>query len=92
MVVFTNTDLASEQLEAGRAMMRLMLAAELAGLASCPLSQAVDFAAFRTRVQGLMGWVGYPQMMLRVGYPPVAPGQLPRTPRREPAAVLDLAD
>ena len=41
-------------------MMRLMLRAELLGLPTCPLSQAVDFAAFRTRVQGLMGWVGLP--------------------------------
>ena len=89
-VVFTHADAAGDHLEAGRSMMRLMLAAELAGLASCPLSQAVDFAAFRTRVQGLMGWVGYPQMMLRLGHPGGPLADLPVTPRRPVAAVLDV--
>jgi len=90
-VIFTDSDAAADHLRAGRAMMRLMIEAELQGLSSCPLSQAVDFAAFRTRVQGLMGWVGYPQMMLRVGYPGAPTTELVRTPRREPAAVLQVA-
>ena len=89
-VIFTESDSHREQLEAGRAMMRLMLAAELAGLVSCPLSQAVDLASFRSRVQGLMGWIGYPQMMLRVGYPSGPQDELGRTPRRGPDAVLDV--
>jgi nitroreductase len=90
-VLFTDADTAHDHLRTGEAMMRLMIKAELLGLATCPLSQAVDFAAFRTRVQGLMGWVGYPQMMLRIGYPSASSSELPRTPRREPAAVLDVA-
>jgi hypothetical protein len=61
-------------------------------LSTCPLSQAVDYAAFRTRVQGLMGWVGYPQMMVRIGYPGAPTDELVATPRREPAAVLDVLD
>jgi hypothetical protein len=89
-VVFTDGDGPADHLRAGRAMMRLMLEAELSGLSTCPLSQAVDFAEFRTRVQGLMGWVGYPQMMLRVGYPGAPSTELVRTPRREPAAVLQV--
>jgi hypothetical protein len=90
-VVFTESDLAVDHLRAGQAMMRLMLKAELLGLASCPLSQAVDFAAFRARVQGLMSWVGYPQMMLRVGYSAAPTSELPHTPRRPASAVLDVA-
>ena len=90
-VILTAADATLDQLQAGRAMMRLMLAAERRGLSSCPLSQAVDFAAFRTRVQGLMGWVGYPQMMLRIGYPIEPAERTARTPRREPDAVLTLA-
>jgi nitroreductase len=89
-VVFTHFDAPLDHLRAGQAMMRLMLEAELAGLASCPLSQAVDFAAFRTRVQGLMGWIGYPQIMLRVGHPGGPVSDLVRTPRREPSAVLEV--
>lgn len=88
-VVFTESDTARDHLEAGRVMMRLMLEAERAGLSSCPLSQAVDFAAFRTRLQGLMGWVGYPQIMIRIGYPGGPSSDLARTPRRPPEAVLE---
>lgn len=90
-VVLTDADTAIDHLRCGEAMMRLMIQAELIGLATCPLSQAVDFAAFRTRVQGLMGWVGYPQMMLRIGYPSASSDELPRTPRRGPAAVLQVS-
>lgn len=90
-VVLTESDTAADHLRSGVAMMRLMIEAELQGLAVCPLSQAVDFAAFRTRVQGVMGWIGYPQMMLRVGYPSGPEADLVRTPRREPGAVLEVA-
>jgi nitroreductase len=89
-VIFTDSDIAADHLRSGRAMMRLMIAAQLRGLSTCVLSQAVDFAAFRTRVQGLMGWVGFPQIMLRVGYPGGPFADLVRTPRREPAAVLQV--
>jgi hypothetical protein len=90
-VIFTDSDIAAAHLRSGRAMMRLMIEAQLRGLSTCVLSQAVDFAAFRTRVQGLMGWVGFPQIMLRVGYPGGPFADLVRTPRREPAAVLQVA-
>jgi hypothetical protein len=89
-VVVTDFDNPIDHLNAGRAMMRLMLAAEQEGLSSCPLSQAVDFAAFRTRVQQAMGWVGYPQMMLRIGYPAAPTSELMHTPRRGPEAVLEV--
>lgn len=91
-VLLTDFENPIDHLRAGAAMMRLMLAAELRGLSSCPLSQAVDLAAFRTRVQRAMGWVGYPQMMLRVGYPSGPLGALPVTPRRAPSAVLVVED
>lgn len=87
-VIFTDADRAVDHLRSGQAMMRLMIEAQLRGLSTCVLSQAVDFAAFRTRVQGLMGWIGFPQIMLRVGYPGAPVAELVRTPRREPAAVL----
>jgi nitroreductase len=89
-VVFTEADRPRDHLEAGIAMMRLMLRAEQLGLASCPLSQAVDFAAFRARLQNSMGWVGYPQMLLRLGRPLSPVADLPRTPRRPVSAVLDV--
>ena len=68
-------------------MMRLMVEAELAGLSSCPLSQAVDMLAFRVRLQTVMNWTDYPQMMLRLGTPP-AGTPAPLTRRRAVADVL----
>ena len=71
-------------------MMRLMIEAELLGLTSCPLSQAVDLTAFRTRLQGLMDWTDYPQMMLRIGHPSQTSEPGPLTPRRATSAVLEV--
>jgi nitroreductase len=90
-VVITDFDTPRDHLHAGRAMMQVMLAAHRRGLSTCPLSQAVDFAAFRTRVQRAMGWVGYPQIMLRVGYPGGPLDELVRTPRRPVEDVLRIA-
>jgi nitroreductase len=88
-VVFTNSDGASHRLQAGEAMMRLMVEAEMAGLSSCPLSQAVDMLAFRARLQTLMDWTDHPQMMLRLGSPP-AGAAAPLTRRRPVADVLTV--
>ncbi len=87
-VLLTASDSPLEQLQAGESMMRLMIEAELRGVSSCPLSQAVDLLAFRSRLQTLMDWQEYPQMMLRLGFPisPADPGA--RTPRRAVANVL----
>ena len=90
-VVLTDSDTAADHLLAGESMMGLMIKAESLGLATCALSQAVDLAGFRTRVQGLMGWIGYPQMMMRIGYPGGPAEDLAFTPRRDPAAVLELS-
>jgi hypothetical protein len=90
-VVFTESDRVHDHLRAGMAMMRLMVQADLLGLSSCPLSQAVDFAAFRVRLQAQMGWIGYPQMILRFGRPATPITDLPLTPRRPVADVLDVA-
>jgi nitroreductase len=89
-VVFTDSDMPHDQLRSGGGMMRLMIEAELLGLASCPLSQAVDLTAFRGRLQGLMDWTGYPQMMLRIGHPAETGQAAPRTPRRATSDVLEV--
>jgi nitroreductase len=89
-VVLTAFDNAADHLAAGHSMMRLMLQAQSTDMSTCPLSQAVDFAAFRTRVQRVMGWVGYPQIMLRVGHPGAPVDDIARTPRRPPSAVLQV--
>jgi len=60
-------------LQAGRALGRVLLHATVAGLAASPLTQALDWPATRTRLQSRLSLVGYPQMLLRMGYPPEAP-------------------
>jgi nitroreductase len=89
-VLLADSDTALEQLRAGEAMMQLMLEAELLGLGTCPLSQAVDLVAFRNRIQTLMGWQGLPQMMLRIGYPATGAQAPARTPRRPVTDVLKV--
>ncbi len=91
-VILTPSDMPRQQLQAGESMMRLMVLAERLGVGCCPLSQAVDLAAFRHRVQTLMDWRDHPQMMLRLGYPPEAPDTWPRTPRRPISSVLTVVE
>ena len=87
-VILGNSDSPLIQLRSGIAMMRLMIAAELLGVSSCPLSQAVDLGAFRSRLQTLMGWQAYPEMMLRLGYPPSPAEAESRSARRPVSQVL----
>jgi nitroreductase len=86
-IVFTTSDHPRSQLRAGEAMMRLMLEAQLQGLATCAISQAFGVHAFRSRLRALMGWVDHPQTMLRLGTPPAGPAS-PRVPRRPITDVL----
>jgi nitroreductase len=88
-VIFTDTDDERQRLRAGQAMMRLMIQAELDGLASCPLSQSVDLVAFRTRLRNLMSWSGHPQMILRLG-PKSTDAPAPFTARRPIDEVLTI--
>ncbi|MCW2497620.1 hypothetical protein, partial [Jatrophihabitans sp.] len=88
-VIFTEADGPREQVRAGQAMMRLMIQAELDGIATCPLSQSVDLLSFRSELRALMGWTGFPQMMLRLGYKPTTV-PAPLTKRRPIAEVLTV--
>jgi hypothetical protein len=56
--------------QSGRALGRLLLHATAAGVAASPLTQALDWPVTRTRMQSRLSLVGYPQMLLRMGYPP----------------------
>ncbi|MGY1807836.1 Acg family FMN-binding oxidoreductase [Blastococcus sp. SYSU D00669] len=77
-------------LEAGRALGRLLLVATTAGLVASPLTQALDWPATRTRLRRRLSLIGYPQMLLRMGYPPA--GLTPPTSGRRPVSdVLTIA-
>lgn len=88
-VIFTEGDSPLERLHAGGSMMRLMIQAELDGLATCALSQAVDLLFFRSQLRTVMSWTGYPQMMVRVGQKPDS-AAAPLTARRPVDDVLTI--
>jgi nitroreductase len=86
-VILTDSDGPLDRVRAGGSMMRLMIQAEIDGIASCPLSQSVDLPFFRSQLRGVMSWTGHPQMMLRLGEKPGDPAA-PLTARRAVADVL----
>jgi nitroreductase len=87
-VVLTDSDDVEHRLRAGEALLELLLLAERAGLASCPLSQPVDLPAGRARLRTLLSWEQYPQMLVRIGVP-LAGSRPPLTPRRPVDGLVD---
>lgn len=69
LLLGTDGDDRTAWLLAGRALGRLLLTATVEGLAASPLTQALDWPATRTRMRARLSLVGYPQMLLRMGYP-----------------------
>ncbi|MGY1847167.1 hypothetical protein [Blastococcus sp. SYSU DS1021] len=75
VLVGTDGDDRADWLRSGRALGRLLLRVTAAGLVASPLTQALDRPATRVRMQSRLSLVGYPQMLLRLGYPqPSVPG------------------
>jgi nitroreductase len=60
-------------LQSGRALGRVLLQATAAGLAASPLTQALDWPATRNQLSSRLSLVGYPQTLLRMGYPAEGP-------------------
>lgn len=79
---------ARDQIAAGQALQRVLLAATDAGLAASLLSQPIEVPSAREQLRLALGRSGTPQMVLRLGYG--QPG-FP-TPRRDPADVIDTGD
>ena len=63
---------------AGQAMSQVLLRATADGLATSFLSQAVEVP--QLRLTDLLGRGGYPQLLLRVGYPRRGSRSVPRRP------------
>jgi hypothetical protein len=55
-------------LRTGRALAAVLLIATDAGLATQPLGQVTDLTATRVHLQRGLGLLGYPQLLLRMGY------------------------
>lgn len=77
------------RLRAGEAASAALLAATELGLATCPLSQALEVAGTRTMVAAeVIEDAGMPQLLIRVGWAPTTAGRLPSSPRRRLAEVV----
>lgn len=83
-VIGTDDDSARAWLQAGRALGSLLLEAASRNIAASPMTQVLEVPATRTMLTHALGLIGYPQMLLRMGY---ASGH-PATPRRSLAEVL----
>jgi nitroreductase len=86
LVLGTEGDDRAAWLAAGQALGRVLLTATSHGVAAQPLTQLIEVPVLRERARAVLGVLGYPQLLLRVGYA----DPLPRTRRRLVDEVLDL--
>lgn len=89
LVIGTTGDEPIDRLRAGEAVSAVLLAATTLGLASTPLSQAVEVDATRQALQrDVLHVPEQPQIVLRIGWPAAHAAEIPPTPRRDLRAVL----
>ena len=87
-VLGTNADGPEHWMLAGQALQHVLLLAHGLGLQASYLNQPVQVPGLRPKLQDIMGRTGFPQILLRLGYPGET---LPASPRRSLRDVLDLA-
>jgi nitroreductase len=89
LVVGTAGDGTADRLRAGEATSAVLLAATTLGLASTPLSQAVEVDAVRRAIRrDVLHIPEHPQLVLRIGWPATLAAEIPPTPRRDLRSVL----
>jgi nitroreductase len=88
-VLATPSDGPLDRLRAGEALSAVLLAATRLGLATTPLSQALEVDAIRKELRHQVLHIPeYPQLIIRIGWPATAAAELPPTPRRGLRSVL----
>ena len=81
------------RLRAGEATSLLLLTATSLGMASCPVTEVLEFSETRDAIRADAFDDGeHPQMLVRVGWPPVNADPLPATPRRPLNEVVTRLD
>jgi hypothetical protein len=85
-VLTTSGDVQADWLLAGQALSRLLLQACRHKVQASFLNQPIEIPALRPKLQNLIGAVGFPQMVIRLGY---IDDRLPVTPRRELHEVME---
>lgn len=89
VVLSTFGDGRREALGCGEALSAVLLEATLANLATCTLTHLTELPESRDIIRRLTGGHADPQVLIRVGEVPDS-GELPRTPRRPLAEVLQI--
>ena len=74
----------------GEALSAVLLECTVAGLATCTLTHMTELATSREIVRGLIGQRGKPQLLIRIGQPPVDDADLGITPRKALTDVLEF--
>ncbi|MFE9694935.1 Acg family FMN-binding oxidoreductase [Micromonospora sp. NPDC005806] len=88
MILFGERDDPAAWLRGGEALSALLLTATAEGLATAPISDAIELAWPRRMMRDLLGGIGEPYLLVRVGW---GPGDgLPPAPRRVPADVIEF--
>ncbi len=77
-------------LRCGEALSSVLLECTAAGLATCTLTHMTELAQSREVVRELTGQRGVPQLLIRIGRPPVTDVELAATPRKPLSAVLEF--
>lgn len=85
-VLGTSGDSPSDWLAAGQSLQRLLLTACKAGLQASYLNQPIQVASLRPKLQSAIAALGFPQLLLRIGYPA---GAVDAAPRRALADVIE---
>lgn len=92
VVLYDGVDDRGSWLRAGEGLSAMWLTATAGGLSLVPLSQVIEEedtrAAFRVEV---LGGLGHPLVLARVGWQAIGRSELVRTPRRPVSEVLELA-
>ncbi|HTR21662.1 MAG TPA: hypothetical protein VMH88_12475 [Gemmatimonadales bacterium] len=84
-LIGTDHDTPKDWLAAGQALARVLLRAQVDGVSASFLNQPIEVEEFRLRLQVVVGRLGFPQVLLRLGYGEV----IKASPRRPPADVLE---
>lgn len=91
VIIFGMTDAPVDLLRGGEAMSALLLRATAEGLATAPISEAVEVAWPRRLLARLLSGIGEPYLIVRLGYVD-SPDVLPVSPRRAVAEVIRIDD
>jgi hypothetical protein len=90
VVLFGDDDRRIGLLRGGEALSALLLLATADGLATAPLSDAIEMEWPRHLLRGLLADLGEPYLVVRLGYP-TEKEPLPEVPRRDPGTVITVA-